>query len=221
MNGCIENINSIVNGWDNSSEKENDGKSIDILINCAGSGKWKFIEETSYQEAYDMMALPYFAAFNMTRALIPGMLRERSGLIVNINSPVSFQSWPGCLGYACSRYALKGFTESLRMDLKGTGVNVMEVIPGETDSNYFKANNIGNEHFPTISSYFAKITPEDVGKVTVAGIVNNRSTVITPFSLVIVKRFGLLFPGVLRFILGSTPRGNKRIELIKTGKLNN
>ncbi len=101
----------------------------DILLNNAGSGRFLSIEETSPKEAREQMALPYFAAFDMTRGLIEPMLARGSGTIFQINSPVAQIAWPGAVGYAAARYAVRGFTEALRQDLHGTGINVGSLTP--------------------------------------------------------------------------------------------
>ena len=58
----------------------------DIIVNNAGSGQWKFLDETSPKEIQDMMAVPYFAAAWLTRAFLPAMRARNSGHIVNISS---------------------------------------------------------------------------------------------------------------------------------------
>eukprot|EP01133_Synstelium_polycarpum_P012848 gene12848-15089_t len=191
---------------------------VDILVNCAGAGKWKFIEETSMEECQDMMSLPYFASFYMTRMLAPKMLAEDNGYIINVNSPVSYQPWPGCIGYACSRYAMKGFTEALRMEFRGTNVRVMEVIAGETLSNYFEANGIDQSHFPFASALVPKISPDSVGKSTVVAIANNQNKCVVPFTLSLVLGVGELFPGFLSALMCRTGRGDARIAALRKAK---
>jgi NADP-dependent 3-hydroxy acid dehydrogenase YdfG len=51
----------------------------DILVNDAGAGKWRFIDETTPEQAVEMMACPYFAAFNVTHAFLPAMLKRAAG----------------------------------------------------------------------------------------------------------------------------------------------
>ncbi|KAF2072753.1 hypothetical protein CYY_005941 [Polysphondylium violaceum] len=192
---------------------------IEILINCAGSGKWKFNEETSYKESLEMISLPYLAAFNMSSYVTNKMLRNGSGCIVNINSPVSLIPWQGCAGYASSRFALRGFTECLRNDLHGTGIDVIEVIPGESDSNYFASNQIGRANFPYVASFFPNISPADVGKEIVYAIVNKKKTHIVPLSVRLLLYFTFLkdvfFFKYLFNKLLQTPVGKERSSQIK------
>ena len=96
----------------------------DIIINNAGRGRWLFVDETSPDEAVQMMAVPYFAAFNVTHAFLPAMLKKNSGHIVNVSSVGSRFVWPGATAYLAARWAVRGFTEALRADLDGTGIGV-------------------------------------------------------------------------------------------------
>ncbi|HEY6281365.1 MAG TPA: SDR family NAD(P)-dependent oxidoreductase [Burkholderiales bacterium] len=84
----------------------------DIIVNNAGAGRWLFVEETSPAEAVEMMAVPYFAAFNVTHAFLPAMLKRNSGHIVNISSVGSRFVWPGATAYLAARWAVRGFTEA-------------------------------------------------------------------------------------------------------------
>lgn len=99
----------------------------DIVVNNAGAGRWLYVEETPVEEVVSMMAAPYFAAFYVTRAFLPTMLERRSGYIVNINSPAAWMPWPGAAGYTAARFALRGLSASLRLDLRGTGVQLLDI----------------------------------------------------------------------------------------------
>lgn len=138
----------------------------DILINNAGAGKFQRIEETSLQEAHAQMALPYFAAFHMTRGLIEPMLTRGSGTIFQINSPVAQIAWPGAVGYAAARYAVRGFTEALRQDLHGTGIKVGSLTPTRVHSNYFEANPGSEERVPRVEFLVGTMTPDQVAEAT-------------------------------------------------------
>lgn len=139
----------------------------DILINNAGSGRFLSIEETSPKEAREQMALPYFAAFDMTRGLIEPMLARGSGTIFQINSPVAQIAWPGAVGYAAARYAVRGFTEALRQDLHGTGINVGSLTPTRVHSDYFKANPHSEKRVPKVELLVGTMTPDEVAEAAV------------------------------------------------------
>ncbi len=118
----------------------------DVIVNCAGAGQWKLIEDTACEEALAMMQAPYLAAFNMSHAFMRDMLARRSGVIIHVNSPASIFPWPSCVGYAAARWALRGLHMSLRQDLAGTGVTSCHVVFGRVDSAYFDHNpGVGRE----------------------------------------------------------------------------
>jgi NAD(P)-dependent dehydrogenase (short-subunit alcohol dehydrogenase family) len=94
---------------------EHDG--VDLLINNAGAGAWKHTEETTPEEAAQMMAVPYQAAFAVTHLLLPS-LRARKGNVLNVTSAASLLAFRGAVGYATARAAMKGFSRNLQHDVR-------------------------------------------------------------------------------------------------------
>ena len=181
----------------------------DIVINSAGAGRWLDIEETTPDEAIRMMAAPYFAAFNLTRAFIPEMLARGSGCIVSVNSPAAYVPWPGATGYAAARWALRGLTQALRADLAGSGVGVMEVLAGETESPYWEHNPGARERLPRISRFLGRVTPEQVARAIVNGIERDRNSVIIPFLVRVAITLHELWPWPVQQIVVASGRRRK------------
>jgi len=102
----------------------------DIIVNNAGAGQWKFVDETSPDEAVQMMAVPYFAAFYVTHAFLPGMLKRGHGHIVNVASLAGRFATPGASVYGASKHAVVAFSESLFYEVEDQGVLVTAVNPG-------------------------------------------------------------------------------------------
>lgn len=177
----------------------------DIIINNAGSGKWKFIEDTSAEEARQMMAMPYFATFYVTRAFIPEMLKRNSGHIVNISSVASRFVWPGACAYAAARWAVRGFTEALRSDLYGTGIGVTLYESGHVDSPYWQSNTGSRERIPKIGEILIRtLKPEEVGDAVVDGIRRNKRLIVIPFMLKIVYLQHFFLPWVVQWLMNVT-----------------
>jgi len=130
-----------------------------------------------------MMAVPYFAAFEMTRAFLPGMLARGSGHVINLTSPASRLVWPGANAYTAARWAMRGFSEALRADLAGTGIDVTLVVPGKVASRYFEANPGSEERIPRISSLIPTLSPEAVAAAIVGVIERPRREVVLPAML--------------------------------------
>jgi short-subunit dehydrogenase len=178
---------------------------VDVVVNSAGAGRWLFTEETSPAEAVDMMAVPYFAAFNVTRFCLPSMLKRRRGHIVVVNSPVVLSAWPGAAGYTAARYALLGFTNALRFDLRGTGVNVTSIVPGKVaDSEYFQRNKGVEERIPAIGKIIPAVTSAQVAKATVQGVEGDKREVVLPFMLKMFFAANHFFPWLMEWLLAAT-----------------
>jgi short-subunit dehydrogenase len=173
----------------------------DLLINNAGAGRWLFAEETPVGEEDIMIALPYLAAFRLCRVFLPGMLARRSGMILNVNSPVSVMAWSGATGYAASRWALRGLSEALKADLQGTGLRVCEVVLGETSSNYFEANPGAHERLPAIAKLLPVLTPAQAAEHILRAVRRNRRTMTAPFLLAVTRFFLWLTPGLVKAIV--------------------
>ena len=105
-----------------------------ILINNAGAGRWLTVAETPPEEAVQMMAAPYFAAFNATHAFLPAMLTANRGHILNVTSVASYAAWPGATGYTAARWAMRGFTLGLRADLHQTRIGVTLFAAAKVDT---------------------------------------------------------------------------------------
>lgn len=155
----------------------------DVVVNNAGAGRWLFIEETDPREFLAQVAVPFHAAFLVTRAFIEPMLQRRSGWVVMVNSPAAYAPWPGALGYGCSRWGVRGLTEFLAADLAGTGIGVTEVVAGHVDTSYF-ANNPGSlERIPSFDRALRRLSPDDVAETIADAVERRRRRVIAPLEL--------------------------------------
>lgn len=176
----------------------------DILINCAGAGRWLFVEETTPAEARQMMAAPYLAAFFITRAFLPAMLKRNHGVIVNINSPAARMPWPGATAYAAARWALFGFTEALRADLYGTNVRVTSVVLGKVNSPYFTHNPGAEERIPGVGRLIPVLTSEQAAAVVVRALERNQREVWSPFLLWLFALAHHVWPGLVETTVNRT-----------------
>lgn len=175
--------------------------SPDILINNAGAGRWLPLLQTSADEAAAMMALPYLAAFNLTRELLPGMLNRRSGQIVNITSVAARLSWPGAVGYSAARAAMESFTNALRADIHGSGVSVMLATFGTVETAYWKNNPGSREHVPKAA--IRVLTQNEVARDVVHGIERERRAILSPGIFKLLFFLNVLFPAtVSKFVAG-------------------
>lgn len=190
----------------------------DVLVNNAGAGRWLFADQTSPAEAVQMMAVPYFAAFFATRAFLPGMISRGSGHVVNVTSIAAYAPWPGAAGYTAARWAVRGFTEALRADLRGTGVGVTLFTPGKVSSPYFEHNAGTEERIPRIARLYRTLTPEEAADALVRGIERGSREVISPATMRLTVWLHRLWPRAVSALVVRTgarrpadaePRGRK------------
>lgn len=102
----------------------------DVLVNNAGiymQGNC-FNEDDNQME--QMMDINFYSAYHLTRALIPSMIEKQSGHIFNLCSIASLQAYEGGGSYSVSKFALNGFSQNLRHELKNFGIKVTAVFPG-------------------------------------------------------------------------------------------
>lgn len=103
---------------------------LDVLINNAGYAQGGMIEEVPLDRWREQMETNFFAVVRLTRLAIPHMRQQRSGLVVNVSSISGRMALPGFGPYSASKFALEGFSESLRLELAPFGIRVVLVEPG-------------------------------------------------------------------------------------------
>lgn len=175
------------------------------VVNNAGAGAWKYVDETEAEEVVAMMALPYFASFWLTRGLLPAMTARGTGNVLMVNSPAWMMGWSGATGYACARAAQHQFAENLREDVRGTGLVVSEVTLGEVSSEYFTANADSHERLPSIGKrLFGVLTPEQSAEAIVGAIESGRERLMVPLMLALVYYLDRLAPWSVRPLVRAT-----------------
>lgn len=106
----------------------------DILINSAGIVRPGYFEELPPTTFRDQMDVNYLGTVHAVRAVLPHMMERSSGHIVNISSVAGVIGVFGYTGYAASKFAVRGFSEALRIELKPYNIRVSVVIPDDTDT---------------------------------------------------------------------------------------
>ena len=108
---------------------------IDILINNAGMGITGAIEETPTDEMRNVFETNFFGTIEMMKAVLPQMRKQQSGLIINVTSIAGYMGLPFRGIYSATKGALEIVTEAIRMEVKGFGIEVCNVAPGDFATN--------------------------------------------------------------------------------------
>ena len=129
---------------DNEDSVENAIKSIidekqriDVLVNNAGWGLWGTAEDVSLEEFREQFETNFFSVVRLIQKVAPTMRKQGSGDIVNISSIAGRIGFPVSTAYISSKFALEGFSESLRFELGEFGINVIIIEPGVIKTNFF------------------------------------------------------------------------------------
>jgi NAD(P)-dependent dehydrogenase (short-subunit alcohol dehydrogenase family) len=126
---------------------------IDVLINNAGIGIAGAIEDTSDDEAQAQFATNFFGLHRMCRAVLPHMRAQRHGLIINMSSLAGQIAIPFQGFYSASKFAIEGYSEALRMEMRDFGVRVAMIEPGDF-ATAFTANRRLTQASTPASPYF-------------------------------------------------------------------
>ena len=180
----------------------------DVVVNCAGAGQWKRIEDTPPSEALEMIKAPYLAAFNMTHAFMADMLARGSGVLIHVNSPACIATWPASVGYSAARCALRGLHASVSQDLAGTGVKSCHLVLGRVDSPYFDHNPGVAENMPGMARLMRTLSTDECGRLIARLAGDPKFEVMCPFMLRVNAWLYRLAPGLVHGLLRVT--GAKR-----------
>jgi 3-oxoacyl-[acyl-carrier protein] reductase len=130
---------------------------VDALINNAGVVIRKNVLDISVEEWRAMIETNVNGVFYATRAVLPHLVDSRQGHIINISSISGKVPLPGGSGYAASKFAVTGFSQSLFQELREFGIKVTTIYPGSVDSQ-------SHRHDPAHEQTW-KVTPEEIGQV--------------------------------------------------------
>jgi NADP-dependent 3-hydroxy acid dehydrogenase YdfG len=133
---------------------------VDILVNNAGMGVFKPVGELSVAEFDTMWNVNMRGAFLPTTAVLPQMVKQKSGNIVFISSLAGKNSFKGGAGYCATKWAVRGFAGSLMLEVREHNIRVFSIFPGSVDTSFSSMNKKG-DHITQ---------PEDVASAVVFAV---------------------------------------------------
>ncbi len=109
---------------------------IDVLVNNAGNGITGPLYAMPVDAAKKQFEVNFFGVVRVSSAVLPGMIAKKQGLIINIGSLAGLFGLPYQGLYSASKFAIEGYSQSLRMELQNTGVKVTVVNPGDFKTDF-------------------------------------------------------------------------------------
>jgi short-subunit dehydrogenase len=149
---------------------------LDLLVNNAGIGAIGPFESASEERLRRIMEVNFFAPVELVRAALPMLHRGRGPVICNIGSVLGHRGVPDKSEYCASKFALHGWSDSLRAELHPSGIAVTLVSPSTTSSEFF--DSVIETDTAAVSKSIGSWTPERVARATFAAILARRSEVI-------------------------------------------
>lgn len=125
---------------------------LDVLINSAGYGSLGALEDVPISEARHQFEVNVFGMARLIQLVLPQMRKQHSGKIINISSSGGFFGEPHASWYHATKYAVEGLSDSLRMEVKEFGIDVILIRPGSVISEWIS---VAIEHFKSVSKHSA------------------------------------------------------------------
>ncbi len=137
---------------------------IDVLVNNAGVVTGGRLDEIDREDVARMVGVNVWAPVRLTQLVLPLMREQKGGTIVNVSSLAGRMGVPFYATYCATKFALRGFSEALRRELRPEGIHVMAVYPGGTATDMLE--NVEFDRFGFVSV----ATAEQVGRAIVRGV---------------------------------------------------
>lgn len=170
---------------------------IDILFNNAGFGKINFLENLDLEaDIIPMINVNLIGAIELVRQVLPIMLEQRSGHIINMSSVAGWIGTPPYSVYNATKFGLRGFTDAIRREVRHHGIRVSGIYPGPAKTEF--ADHVGWDHQKASTERYklTSMTSEFVARKVVGLAKYPRHTLVLPFMFNFFIWFSMLFPRV-------------------------
>lgn len=190
---------------------------IDVLINNGGVSSRSAFLDTDLSVDEKVMQINFLAGAAFCKAFIPGMVAQKQGKVIWISSVQGLMGIPNRSSYAASKFAVQGYTESMRAELKSRGVTVHTVSPGYIRTNLSNSamTGDGTAYGKTDETTAAGADPTQVAVDILDRVVTSGQedfTIAATFSAVVAIYLRTLCPGLLRSLLVSRYEKSVRKE---------
>ena len=169
-----------------------------ILITCAGIAHPGYFEKLSMEVFEATMMVNYFGTLYAIKAVVPSMIRRKSGSIILVSSGAGLLGLFGYTAYSASKFAVRGLAEALRGEMKRYNIHVGIVYPPDTDTPQLTQENITKPSETKEITALAKTwDPEDVAQEIIAGIRQQKFAITPGWEMTLLNRLhSPLFKGI-------------------------
>src|SRR5213083_880884 len=179
---------------------------VDLLINNAGLGDSGPFAESDPDRNKEMTVLNVTTLTLITRHLLPRMIARHRGAVLNVSSSAGFLPIPGSAVYAATKAYVTSFSEALRAELRGTGVNVCALCPGPVVKEFQQVAKRPDGR-PEIGPEFLVVPVERVVRDAIRRLEADKPIVIPGFAMKLVMLLARLMPmPIVRLIFRLAPK---------------
>jgi NAD(P)-dependent dehydrogenase (short-subunit alcohol dehydrogenase family) len=159
---------------------------LGAVFNNAGVTTAQTVAEAAPEDDEWVIDVNFWGVVHGIRAFLPILLEQGSGAIVNTSSVFGLVGYPSQSAYCASKFAVRGFSESLRNELRGSGVRVVTVHPGGVDTNIVRnarwhADHLGNSDQEASAELFARFvrtSPDRAARIIIRGVERGRQRIL-------------------------------------------
>ncbi len=173
---------------------------VDVLVNNAGAGAIGRFDGASAERLRRVMEIDFFAPVELTRLCLPLLAKGRRPAILNIGSVLSHRAVPNKSEYCAAKFAMRGWAESLRVELAVQRIEVLMLSPSTTRSEFFESLVDTNPNVKSQS--VGSMRPERVAQLAISTLVRSKREMILSLGGKGLVWAGRLFPRLTDRILG-------------------
>ena len=174
---------------------------IDVLVNNAGFGRIKWLEELDpVKDIQAQIQINLISAILVTREVLPYLIQQRSGHIINMGSLGGVVASPTYTVYSASKFGLRGFTEALRREVGVYGVHVSGIYPGAVRTEFKQHAGINRKTGRTTPDSLL-LEPDEVAQAVLNVARRPSKGLIIPWQMRLSVWMNMIFPGVVDRII--------------------
>jgi len=174
----------------------------DLLVNSAGVAHPGYVQDLDINIFNWMMEVNYFGTVYITKEILPEMLKRGSGYIVNISSVAGFIGTFGYTAYGASKFAVRGFSDALRAEMKLHGIGVSLVFPPDTQTPQLEyESRIKPVETKALAGNTKVMSPNEVAHEIIKGIGRGKYMILPGFESKLIFLLNGFLGGGLRFIM--------------------
>lgn len=187
-----------VESWIDAVQADSQGR-VDIFVHCAVKCDWSRIENQSIDNILQTMQVGFDGMVYCTKTILPFMRAQKFGRLIYLSSITStLQLFPGYAAYAALKAATDAWANILRIELRGSGVEVACIRPGIVKGTDFFQRSVPRESLPRLLDLLPATTPEAIAKTILKAIQKPNRTYVVPRRYRLLEWSYRLTPQLLR-----------------------